>query len=180
MLLPANGRRALRAGTQGRRARHESRSGLVILPAPGEADRAASAPPRETLERLLPAVRLALPTVVDRVIRARVHRHPSGSTIFYPGYLEHLRNFDPDTLPARIALAGDYLVAPTVEAPSEAGARSAEGASVGRLRRRVTCSAPRTNSRAFSALGQASRPVRATHAPSLNHDGGERLGWGGE
>lgn len=101
------------------------RSGLVVLPAPAEAARATTADPRTTLERLLPAVREALPDA-GAVLRARVYRHPGGSTIFYPGYLAHLRRFDPDWFPDRIALAGDYLIAPTVEGAVRSGLRAAD------------------------------------------------------
>src|SRR5699024_8694028 len=102
-----------------------SRSGIVVLPTPDEAASATTADPRTTLERLLPAVRNSLPDA-GAVLRARVFRHPGGSTIFYPGYLGHLQRFDPGWLPDRIALAGDYLTAPTVEGAVRSGFRAAD------------------------------------------------------
>ncbi len=79
------------------------------------------APPEEALEVLLPAVERALPWIRGRVVRARRYRFPEGGALFYPGYLRHLARFEPGWLPARLALAGDYLVAPTVEGAVRSG-----------------------------------------------------------
>jgi protoporphyrinogen oxidase len=56
----------------------------------------------------------------------KIYRHPEGHTQFWPGYIGHLRRFEADALHRRIALAGDYLVAPTVEGAVLSGERAAE------------------------------------------------------
>ncbi len=97
------------------------RGAVVAYPAPAAAPRVLGAPPEEALEVLLPAVERALPWIRGRVVRARRYRFPEGGALFYPGYLRHLARFEPGWLPARLALAGDYLVAPTVEGAVRSG-----------------------------------------------------------
>jgi oxygen-dependent protoporphyrinogen oxidase len=99
---------------------------VVVFPAPAVAPRVAEATPEEALDYLLPAVERAYPGIERSVRRARLYRFPEGITRFYPGYLAHLRRFDPSWLPPRVALAGDYLVAPTVEGAVRSGRRAAE------------------------------------------------------
>ncbi|MGH7448719.1 MAG: FAD-dependent oxidoreductase, partial [Longimicrobiales bacterium] len=59
------------------------------------------------------------------VTSAHVFRYDHGYTIFPPGYLGHIARFDDAWLPARVALAGDYLIAPTVEGAVRSGERAA-------------------------------------------------------
>jgi protoporphyrinogen oxidase len=87
--------------------------------------RVVAASPREALDLLLPSVELVYPGISEQVTRARIYRFQDGRVLFYPGYLEHLRRFDPGWLPPRIGLAGDYLIAPTVEGAVRSGRRAA-------------------------------------------------------
>jgi protoporphyrinogen oxidase len=75
--------------------------------------------------RVLSALEDAFPRLERDVVRARVYRLPEGYTLFYPGYVRHIRSYDESWAPARIALAGDYRVAPTVEGAVISGARAA-------------------------------------------------------
>ena len=98
---------------------------LVLYPAPSLAPRVAEMEAEAVVDLLLPALEQALPGIGARVTRARVYRFPYGSVQFYPGYLEHLRRFDEAWLPERLALAGDYLVSPTVEGAVRSGLAAA-------------------------------------------------------
>jgi oxygen-dependent protoporphyrinogen oxidase len=98
---------------------------LVLFPAPAFAPRIVEAEAAAVADLLLPALERALPGIGSRVTRARVYRFPEGAVQFYPGYLEHLERFDEAWLPERLALAGDYLVAPTVEGAVRSGLRAA-------------------------------------------------------
>lgn len=102
------------------------RGALVVFPAPLRAAALAEAEPARVVDALLPAVDAVLPGVARAVARARVARFPEGVTLFAPGYLRHLARFDPRWPSPRIALAGDYLVAPTVEGAVRSGVRAAE------------------------------------------------------
>jgi oxygen-dependent protoporphyrinogen oxidase len=77
-------------------------------------------------ERMIAAVERVLPGTRERITRAKLYRHQLGYPVFYPGYLKHLRRFPADSLPRGIALAGDYLVGPTVEGALRSGERAAE------------------------------------------------------
>jgi protoporphyrinogen oxidase len=59
------------------------------------------------------------------VLRARVTFFPEGNPVFYPGYLRHLNSFAAGHLRKGIELAGDYLVAPTVEGAVRSGVAAA-------------------------------------------------------
>ncbi|HEX6939745.1 MAG TPA: FAD-dependent oxidoreductase [Longimicrobiales bacterium] len=98
---------------------------VVVYPAPAAIPGILAASPEKALTAVLPAVERVLPGIRGRVIRARVFRFPEGSAAFYPGYLRHLAAFDPRWLPRRLALAGDYLVAPTVEGAVRSGLSAA-------------------------------------------------------
>ncbi|MGH7444512.1 MAG: FAD-dependent oxidoreductase, partial [Longimicrobiales bacterium] len=98
---------------------------VVVYPAPAIAARLARATPQETVDELMPALETALPGFGARVERARVYPFTDGYAVFHPGYLRRLRAFDERWLPARIALAGDYLVAPSVEGAVRSGLKAA-------------------------------------------------------
>jgi oxygen-dependent protoporphyrinogen oxidase len=101
------------------------REAVVAFPAPLLARELSNAEPSVVVERLMPAIDMVFPGIRSRVIRARVHRFNEGYTVFWPGYLEHLLRFDGDWLPPSLVLAGDYLVAPTVEGAVISGRRAA-------------------------------------------------------
>ena len=85
------------------------------------------AEPERVVEALVPDVAAALPAARGRITDARVYRWPEGWTLFPPGYaarLSGLRRIDAEL--GRIALAGDYLYAPTVEGAVVSGVRAAE------------------------------------------------------
>src|SRR6185369_13134843 len=69
------------------------KSALVVLPAPGMGARLIELEPSAVLDALMPGVERVLPSVKDRVARARATRFTDGYTIYYPGYLKHLSNF---------------------------------------------------------------------------------------
>ena len=102
---------------------------LVLVPAPAEAERWAVGEPAEVLARALPALDQLLPGARDRIAEARLVRIPAGGFIPYPGYFTRLAGYDEaarESLPARLALAGDWLVAPTVEGAVRGGLAAAD------------------------------------------------------
>jgi oxygen-dependent protoporphyrinogen oxidase len=103
----------------------EGGGGLVVVPAPPVMAEAVAATPREALDLVLPAVERVYPQLRGRITRAKVYRFPDGRVLFYPGYLSHLVKFDPDWLSPRLILAGDYLIAPTVEGAVRSGREAA-------------------------------------------------------
>lgn len=98
---------------------------LVALPSPALAPRMAEAEPQAVADALLPAIEQVFPKLGDRVVRAKAYRFTEGYTEFGPGHLRHIRAFQDAWLPRNIALAGDYLVAPTVEGAMRSGERAA-------------------------------------------------------
>jgi oxygen-dependent protoporphyrinogen oxidase len=78
------------------------------------------------VERMIDAVEQVFPAIRQRIVRAKLYRHVAGYPRFYPGYLKHLRRFPTDALPQIIQLAGDYLIAPTVEGAVRSGERAAQ------------------------------------------------------
>jgi oxygen-dependent protoporphyrinogen oxidase len=74
-----------------------------------------------------PDLDLAFPRLHSHVKRVRVYRFDAGSAQFYPGYLAHLGSFWREGVEGSgpIALAGDYLVSPTVEGAVTAGTDAA-------------------------------------------------------
>ncbi len=98
---------------------------IVAFPAPALAATLSDAEPQAALERMRPALERAFPGIGGRIRRAKLYRMADAVT-FYPGYLERLRAFVPSILPERLALAGDYLVAPTVEGAVRSGLAAAD------------------------------------------------------
>ncbi len=103
----------------------EGRGALLAYPAPPEAERLMDASSERIVDRIVPALERAIPGVQRRIERVRVYPFPEGSTLLPPGGLEHLTSYDPTWLPAGLALAGDYLGAPTVEGAVRSGASAA-------------------------------------------------------
>lgn len=104
------------------------RAALVLVPTPVEASSWATGEPRAVLERALPELDRVLPGVRERVAEARLVRLPAGGFVPYPGYLSRIAGFAAaaSALPDRVALAGDYLVAPTVEGAVRSGVAAAD------------------------------------------------------
>lgn len=93
---------------------------LVCLSAPA-ASAELLAQPEAGVERMLAALEHIFPGARQRIEHVKLYRHTHGYPLFYPGYLKHLRVFPAHELPSNIALAGDYLVAPTVEGALRSG-----------------------------------------------------------
>lgn len=104
----------------------EGRGALVVYPAPSIAQELSGREPEDVVDRLMPALAALLPRVAESVTRARVQVLPGGSTLVPPGTLRRLHQGPGTELPPRFALAGDYLVAPTVEGAVRSGARAAD------------------------------------------------------
>lgn len=102
----------------------EDRSLLICLGAPA-ANAELLAQPEAAVERMIAAVEALLPGTRRLISHAKLYRHVDGYPLFYPGYLKHLRAFPRSTQRARVVLAGDYLVSPTVEGAIRSGERAA-------------------------------------------------------
>lgn len=100
---------------------------LVVFPTPAAGERLLEAEPRQVLDALLPDVARALPGADRAVTRAQVFRWRSGWTLFPPGCLARLAEFRRGGVEGDgpVALAGDYLHAPTVEGAVTSGVRAA-------------------------------------------------------
>jgi oxygen-dependent protoporphyrinogen oxidase len=98
---------------------------LICLGAP-EANPGLLANPETGAQRMLAALERIFPSTRAQIHRVKMYRHTYGYPVFYPGYLKHLRRFPGEMLPSNIRLAGDYLVAPTVEGAIRSGMRAAE------------------------------------------------------
>jgi protoporphyrinogen/coproporphyrinogen III oxidase len=81
--------------------------------------------PEAAVERMLNALERILPGTRSAIARVKLYRHRTGYPAFYPGYLKHLRALPARALPKGVQLAGDYLVAPTVEGALRSGERAA-------------------------------------------------------
>jgi protoporphyrinogen/coproporphyrinogen III oxidase len=106
----------------------EAGDAIVVMPAPHAVPELLAMDDASLAERLLRDLELVAPGVGARVVGdgGRVFRHDHGYTLFGPGYVRHLTAFDPSWLPPAIALAGDYLVAPSVEGAVRSGVRAAD------------------------------------------------------
>jgi protoporphyrinogen/coproporphyrinogen III oxidase len=103
----------------------DDRGLLVCLGAP-DPNASLIADPERGVQRMIAALEQIFPGVRQQIERVKLYRHSYGYPVFYPGYLKHLRNFPDSEMPARIRLAGDYLVAPTVEGAIRSGQRAAQ------------------------------------------------------
>jgi protoporphyrinogen/coproporphyrinogen III oxidase len=101
------------------------REAIVVMPAPGVGEALADAEPDSIVDALLPAAARALPGLERLVVRARTHRFVAGYTLFEPGSVRAIERFQHGWLPAGVALAGDYLYAPTIEGAIRSGVAAA-------------------------------------------------------
>jgi oxygen-dependent protoporphyrinogen oxidase len=114
----------------------QSRKLPGLVPAGGDALLAMPAPTvvRDLWERtdddvatlMLAAIEEAVSGVSRRVTATQVHRFEDGATIFTPGHVRRLTSFNAAWLPPNVSLAGDYLVAPTVEGAVRSGRTAAQ------------------------------------------------------
>ena len=100
------------------------RGAVVVYPAPDRAARWHEAEPREVLEDARPALERVVPGMVARMAEARVVR-VRDFVVPEPGHFGRVRRYG-DELPPELALAGDYLVAPTVEGAVRSGIAAAD------------------------------------------------------
>jgi len=120
-------RAAVAACVQDRKLPNENRgSSVVMLPSPMIAAELVDAEPEHALDVLLPIAERVFPGIRNTIRRARLTAFPEGYSVFYPGYLQHVQTLEQLTLPRSLALAGDYLVAPTVEGGVRSGILAAE------------------------------------------------------
>jgi protoporphyrinogen/coproporphyrinogen III oxidase len=99
---------------------------LVALPAPHATAALLQLDDDAAAAAVLAAVEPSVPGISKHVSSAHVYRYDDGYTIFPPGYLRHLTRFETAWLPPRVELAGDYLLAPSVEGAVRSGERAAE------------------------------------------------------
>lgn len=105
---------------------------LLACPSPGCSEAFFTKDSDAVLALVLEALEEPFPDLRPRVLSAKLHRIPDGHVLFHPGYLRHLARYDPGWLPASVALAGDYLVAPSVEGAVRSGIQAARRVLAGR------------------------------------------------
>jgi protoporphyrinogen/coproporphyrinogen III oxidase len=98
---------------------------VVVLPAPHALPGLLSRSDDDVAATLLADLDSVLPGIGRRVRSHRVYRHDDAYTVFGPGHVKRLLRYDASWLPPGVALAGDYLVAPTVEGAVRSGIRAA-------------------------------------------------------
>lgn len=98
---------------------------VMVVPAVAAQAQLLSVDPTRAVDSIIDALASVLPGISDRIVHAKVYRFPEGRVVFHPGYLTHLESYDPGWLSPTLALAGDYLSAPTVEGAVRSGHRAA-------------------------------------------------------
>jgi oxygen-dependent protoporphyrinogen oxidase len=101
---------------------------LVALPAPAATASLLDLDDDAVADVMLGTLDRAVSGMSRHVRSARVFRYEHGYTLFTPGYLQHLARFNTAWLPPRIALAGDYMLAPSVEGAVRSGEHAARRA----------------------------------------------------
>jgi protoporphyrinogen/coproporphyrinogen III oxidase len=106
----------------------EGKGLLTVFAAPEASARLAGADGEALASALLPELRRYFPRLEGDVSGVRGYSWREGWTPFGPGHLERIRRFgngEPEG-GGRVVVAGDYLVAPTVEGAVVSGMRAAE------------------------------------------------------
>src|SRR5690606_35777575 len=103
----------------------DGREVVVAFPAPAITQSLVDAEPDAVVDALLPAAEQALPGFGARVLRARTYAFPEARPLFRPGPVAGMRASRTEGLPRGGGLAGDYLVAPTVEGAVRSGGAAA-------------------------------------------------------
>ena len=98
---------------------------LVALPAPHAVPALLQQNDDDVIAAMLRSLEEVVSGITRRVSSARVVRFDDAYTLFGVGHLRAIRAFDNAWLPRGIALAGDYLVAPTVEGAVRSGRAAA-------------------------------------------------------
>jgi protoporphyrinogen/coproporphyrinogen III oxidase len=98
---------------------------VVAMPAPHALSQLMSRSDDDVAATLLADLESALRGISRRVTGARVFRYDDAYTVFDPGHVRRLLQYDPSWVPPGIALAGDYLMAPSVEGAVRSGIRAA-------------------------------------------------------
>lgn len=98
---------------------------LVVVPTPSAGEGWSQAEPARVVESVMPTLEAVLPGIRARILEARLVRLREATFVPGPGHFDRARRLESQTLPPRVALAGDYLVAPTVEGAVRSGVRAA-------------------------------------------------------
>lgn len=102
------------------------RGALLALPLPHAGPRLMEATAEQAMDAILPDLQRPFPRIEGAVRAVRVYRWEHAWTVFRAGALQHLARYASVEAHPRIALAGDYLVAPNVEGAVIGGLRAAE------------------------------------------------------
>lgn len=107
---------------------------LALVPAPDVGERWAAMDAGAVLAEAMDVVGDLLPAAAADVLEARRVRLDDAVWLPTPAHFQRLAAFTQDSLPPWLALAGDYLVAPTVEGAVRSGLAAADriAVSVGR------------------------------------------------
>jgi protoporphyrinogen/coproporphyrinogen III oxidase len=98
---------------------------VVVLPAPQAVARLDALDDDEVARTVLAELERVVSGITRRVKGVHVARFDDACTVFAPGHIRRLQRFDPGWLPRGVALAGDYLAAPSVEGAVRSGMRAA-------------------------------------------------------
>jgi protoporphyrinogen/coproporphyrinogen III oxidase len=98
---------------------------LVVVPTPESGEWWSGADPGRVVESAMPTVEMVLPGIRERIVEARLVRLPEATFVPAPGHFDQVKRLESLPLPQGVALAGDYLIAPTVEGAVRSGLRAA-------------------------------------------------------
>jgi protoporphyrinogen/coproporphyrinogen III oxidase len=98
---------------------------LVVFPSPRAAEQLVSQDAGRIVDALVPVLGGVFSGIAARIVHARAYRFEDGYTVFQRGYVKRLAALLALPPPPRLALAGDYLAAPTVEGAARSGVAAA-------------------------------------------------------
>jgi protoporphyrinogen oxidase len=99
---------------------------LVVLPAPTAVPSLYEADDERVAGAVLRVLEGAVKGIGNRVTKVHVQRFQDAYSIYEPGHLRRIAHFGTIPLPARVALAGDYLTSASVEGAVRSGLAAAD------------------------------------------------------